>query len=375
MTSPPARVDAVVLAWLAEPLLRLRRGPARLGEGQWVTLVDNGAPPTTWRSCSRLPACRYSDRAAISVSRRLQRGAALWSGAIRRADQRRLDRRAGHDRPPGRRTRARPDVGIAAGAVRLADDPSRLNSSGNIVHVLGLSWVAASASRRPAAGRPTPPAPWARAWSYPERTGTGSAASTSLLRLPRGRGTLDPDVAAGPARGQRAGRHRVHRYEFSRNPLKFYLVERNRLMFVSTCGAPGHCWCSRRRCWRSRWAWTLLALRQGWLKREGARLGLAVAEPARACGRAAGWSSRRRTVPDRVWMRVLADTLDTPLITAGRRPRTAERAMRRTGGRLAPGLTGRHHPCSLTRAASRCRSRNGTRLLGESRCDRTIERG
>ena len=35
----------------------------------------------------------------------------------------------------------RPDVGIAAGAVRLADDPSRLNSSGNVVHVLGLSWV------------------------------------------------------------------------------------------------------------------------------------------------------------------------------------------------------------------------------------------
>src|SRR5207244_7515833 len=36
---------------------------------------------------------------------------------------------------------AEPGVGIAAGTVMLADDPTRLNSNGNPVHVLGISWV------------------------------------------------------------------------------------------------------------------------------------------------------------------------------------------------------------------------------------------
>src|SRR6185295_15641153 len=33
---------------------------------------------------------------------------------------------------------AQPDVGVAAGTVFLADDPTKLNSNGNPVHVLGI---------------------------------------------------------------------------------------------------------------------------------------------------------------------------------------------------------------------------------------------
>jgi GT2 family glycosyltransferase len=105
-------------------------------------------------------------------------------------------------------------VGIAAGAVRLADNPDLLNSSGNPVHVLGISWVgglgerdtrtaptetagamgaclvigwaASTRTTSPTARTPTcPSAPgaWACEWSTcPTRspcTGTNSAATTS----------------------------------------------------------------------------------------------------------------------------------------------------------------------------------------------------
>ncbi len=81
-----------------------------------------------------------------------------------------------------------PDVAIAAGAVRLYDNPQLLNSNGNVVHVLGLSWVGglgragdphrADRYRRRDGGLPADPADTLAA---PRRL------LRQVLRLPRGR--------------------------------------------------------------------------------------------------------------------------------------------------------------------------------------------
>ncbi|WP_273654154.1 glycosyltransferase family 2 protein [Cellulomonas fimi] len=128
-------------------------------------------------------------------------------------------------------------VGLVSGQVRLASDPTTVNSVGNPLHVLGLSWaggmgddVAAHAARTPvasvtgacmAARRST----WDALGGFPE---TFFAYLEDLevswrcwqhgLRV-----EYVPDAVA------------VHHYEFGRSPLKMYLVERNRLLFVATC--------------------------------------------------------------------------------------------------------------------------------------------
>ncbi|MDQ3578281.1 MAG: glycosyltransferase family 2 protein, partial [Actinomycetota bacterium] len=105
----------------------------------------------------------------------------------------------------------------------------------------------------------------------------------------------------------------VHRYEFSRNANKYYLVERNRLIFVSTL-------------WSAR---ALLLLSPALLALEVAMLLLAVKE-GWAKDKVRGWvwlwrhrgdlRERRtlvraaQTVPDSEWMKVLTPRLDTPLI-------------------------------------------------------------
>jgi hypothetical protein len=105
----------------------------------------------------------------------------------------------------------------------------------------------------------------------------------------------------------------LHRYEFARNPSKYYLVERNRLMFVATN-------------WSGR---ALVLLSPALVALEAAMVALAVKEGwLREKVRGWGWLLRhRRTVmarrrlvrsqalvPDREWMRVLTDRLDTPLV-------------------------------------------------------------
>src|SRR5690606_16012437 len=96
-----------------------------------------------------------------------------------------------------------------------------------------------------------------------------------------------------------------------------YLVERNRLMFVLTLWGPRALLLLAPPLLALEIGMLLLALGQGW-----------------SAQKMAGWrwlwrhrrevAARRRvvraavTVPDRTWMRVLADTLDTPLVTVPR---------------------------------------------------------
>jgi GT2 family glycosyltransferase len=129
-----------------------------------------------------------------------------------------------------------PGVGSAMGSIRLADRPGYINTAGNPWHVTGLSWAggmgrpaADFAVRRPVAiGSGCCFALRREVWDAVD----GFAAEyfayvedTDLsVRLWQRGWTVQyvPDAVV------------EHHYEFSRNQLKNYLLERNRLVFVLT---------------------------------------------------------------------------------------------------------------------------------------------
>lgn len=131
---------------------------------------------------------------------------------------------------------ARPDVGIASASVRLADDPGLMNSAGNPVHFLGFCWAGAY-------GEPVA--------DHQAEVEIASAAGTAMV--------MRRDVwdALGGFADEYFAYHEdtelsirvwqrglrilyvptavvTHRYHFSRNPAKWYLLERNRLAFFLT---------------------------------------------------------------------------------------------------------------------------------------------
>ena len=129
-----------------------------------------------------------------------------------------------------------PKVGVATGSVRLADDPGRVNSWGNPLHFLGFSWSGGF-------GEPVPLDDVRR--EVTGASGTAMAVRRSVLEELGGfaedyfayhedlelslrcwlRGLVVvyvPDAVV------------THRYEMSRTPTKFYLLERNRLFLVAS---------------------------------------------------------------------------------------------------------------------------------------------
>lgn len=131
----------------------------------------------------------------------------------------------------------RPDVGIASGSLRLASAPDRMNSAGNDISFLGLSW----------AGRFNEPAS-----SFPDEFDIASASGAAMActrELWNSLGGLEESFFAYfedtefSIRCWQSGLRVVfvpdavvvHRYEFSRNVEKFFLLERNRLVTTLTC--------------------------------------------------------------------------------------------------------------------------------------------
>lgn len=127
-------------------------------------------------------------------------------------------------------------VGIASGSIRLADQPELINSAGNPVHVIGLSW---------AGGFGEPASSHAVRQPIASASGAGLAMRTSLWRK---LGGFTPEYFAYHEdvdlswRTWQAGHEVIyvpdavvtHHYEFTRNPLKLYLLERNRQIFLKT---------------------------------------------------------------------------------------------------------------------------------------------
>jgi GT2 family glycosyltransferase len=127
-------------------------------------------------------------------------------------------------------------VGIACGCLRLADEPDKVNSVGNPLHYLGVTWAGACGEDASVHQEVNQVA---------VATGGFFAISRAVWDALGGFDNMyfayneDTDLSL---RAWLAG-HRIeyipnavadHYYEFSRNPLKMYLVERNRLITVLT---------------------------------------------------------------------------------------------------------------------------------------------
>jgi GT2 family glycosyltransferase len=131
---------------------------------------------------------------------------------------------------------ARPDVGLASASLRLAATPELLNSDGNPIHVLGLSW--SGNLGEPASGSPTEK-------KVPGATGAAVAVRREVWDA-LGGFTEElfaylEDVDLSVRCWQRGwdvvyvpSAVVLHHYEFGRNPAKFYLLERNRLVLVTS---------------------------------------------------------------------------------------------------------------------------------------------
>ncbi len=313
MSEPPApRVTAVVLAWQAEPWLPrcVDSLLAAKGVDVDVVLVDNG--------CTTDDVERIADRPGVTVVRPGRNlgfaGGCNAGAAVATGDYLVL---ANSDLVVEPTTVARlievldqPGIGITVASVRLSEDPRLINAGANPVHVLGLSWSGRMGEREDrtepcdTAGASGACVALTRAyWQElggfdPEYFAYHEDAELSIRTWQRGRRVVYvPDAVA------------VHRYEFSRNTTKLYLIERNRLLFLSTL------WSARALVLLAppllalELAMLALGLKQGW---GGAKV------------RGWGWMWRNlghvrarrrqlrgeRTVPDREWMRVLTDTLD-----------------------------------------------------------------
>jgi GT2 family glycosyltransferase len=231
-------VTVVVLAWRSEPWLERAVESVLRSEGVRpdVVLVDNG--------CTDDAVERLADRAGVTVVRPGRNlgfaggcdlGAASATGtylALLNSDA---------VLAPDALARlvevaADPGVGIATASVRLANDPALLNSAGNPLHVLGLSW--AGHLGEPAADHAVPRdvacasgaglvlrrALWEELGGFaPEYFAYLEDAELSWRCWQRGlRVRYVPDAVV------------VHRYEFARHAQKQYLLERNRLLLVLT---------------------------------------------------------------------------------------------------------------------------------------------
>jgi len=306
----------VVLAWQAEPWLR--RGVEALLASEKVQvdviLVDNGCTTDDVEVLERVPGVTVVRPGTnLGFAGGCNAGAAVATGdylALVNGDAivepttlARLVEEA-----------ARPGIGVVGASIRLASDPHLINSAGNPVHVLGLSW----------AGRLNEPENRTR----PEEVAVASGACLllSLAQWQRLGGfdaeyfAYHEDTELSIRIWQSGGRVvyvpdavAVHRYEFSRNATKYYLIERNRLMFLATL-----------------WGWRallvlspalaglelgmlLLAAKQGWLGGKLRSYGWLV-KHAGHLRRRRRQLRRERTVPDKVWMGRLTDQLDATAI-------------------------------------------------------------
>jgi GT2 family glycosyltransferase len=130
-----------------------------------------------------------------------------------------------------------PSVAIAGALVVLADEPGVVNSAGNPLHVLGLSWAGRMGHDvATVRGRQT----------VASASGACLAITRDLWRelggFPEPYFAYLEDLELGWRCWQRGLTVQVvpdavarHHYEFSRSPLKMYLVERNRLLLLATC--------------------------------------------------------------------------------------------------------------------------------------------
>ncbi len=231
-------VTAVVVAWGNQPLLEssVRAILESTGVTAEVVVVDNGCTDEGVARVERLPRVRVLESGAnLGFAAGCDVGVAAGSG--------RVVALVNPDAVVAPDALARlvaaledPSVGIASASLRLADDPSRMNSAGNRIHFLGFSWCGAL-------GEPA---------SDHDQAVEVAAASGAAMAITRAfwdeLGGFAPEYFAYyedtelSLRAHLAGRRVLfvpdavvtHHYEFGRHPSKMYLAERNRLVLVLT---------------------------------------------------------------------------------------------------------------------------------------------
>jgi len=235
----PDRVTAVVLAYKAEPVLEecVQALLASRGVRADVVLVDNGCTDCAVDRLEPLPGVAvvrpgvntgFAGGCNLGASRSRAEFVAFVNGdAVVEPDA--LARLVAE-------LRRDPGVGLVSASLRLYDQPSVINSVGNPIHFSGLSWAGGL-------GEPAD-----RHLAPSDITGvTGAAVLTRSATFAALGGFYEAmfayheDADLSLRAWQRGWRCRYapdavvrHRYEFSRNPEKMYLVERNRLLFVLT---------------------------------------------------------------------------------------------------------------------------------------------
>jgi len=190
-------------------------------------------------------------------------------------------------------------VGLACASIRLSDDPDRLNSAGNPLHYVGLVWSGHFGE---------PAAEHSAAVDVATVSGATFAARAATWRelggFPDEWFAYQEDSHLSQLAWQRGWRVRFepvavvhHHYEFSRNPHKSYLLERNRLLNLLTL--------YQVRTWLVLWPALLLfeiltlaySARDGWL-REKFRGYAWIARHRDVVRRRRTWAQSRRTRPD-----------------------------------------------------------------------------
>jgi GT2 family glycosyltransferase len=298
----PPTVTAVVLAYGPEPLLEdcVAAILASTGVVADVVLVDNG--------CTTSAVADLEGRPGVTVLRPARNtgfagGCNLGAGRAT-GDVLALVNGDAVVRPDALARLAAaledPTVGLASGSLRLHDRPEVMNSAGNPVHYLGLSW---------AGGLGEPAAAHATVQEVASATGAALAvrrelwerlggfweemfaycedAELSLRCWQQGlRVVYVPDAVV------------LHRYEFSRNPRKLYLLERNRLLLLLTLYERRTLLVLAPALLGLELAVLLVALRQGWAREKARGWWWLLRHPS-VVRRRRQWVQAARRVPDR----------------------------------------------------------------------------
>ncbi|MFI7549065.1 glycosyltransferase family 2 protein [Micromonospora sediminimaris] len=234
----PPRVTAVMLAYGAEPWLvdAARAVLASTGVDVELVVVDNGCTGHGIDVVKGLPGVRvirpevntgYSGGCNVGAAEATGEWLAFVnSDAIVAPDA--LAQVVA--------VAAEPGIGAAMASIRLAHDPGLINTSGNPLHFTGLSW---------AGGNGEPASAHAERTAVPSLSGCCFVISRhrweELDGFPDAYFAYHEDTELSLRLWQRGLRLEyvpdavvLHHYEFSRNDLKLYLVERNRLVTLLT---------------------------------------------------------------------------------------------------------------------------------------------
>ena len=305
-------VTAVVLAWKEEPWL-IRCVEALLastGVQVDVVLVDNGCTTddvTTLAEYPRVTVVRPDGNLGYAGGNNA--GAQHATGEYLALVNGDLIVRAGAVRSLVDVLRD-PDVGLAVASVRLGDNPELINAGANPVHILGVSWSGnmgqperhtepIETTAASGACVLTRTAHWRNLDGFDDQYFAYHEDTDLSLRTWRlGMRVLYVPDAVG-----------LHRYEFSRNALKMYLVERNRLLVVLTL------WSTRALILLAPAFVTLeaatlaLAVKQGWI-REKIRGWVWLWHHRQHIRTRRAYLRTERHVPNREWMRHLTPAFD-----------------------------------------------------------------